>query len=267
MGYHGVAGNVGMGISPALVGIIADIWSWRGAYALLAFLALALAGWAFLLPVRSISASAGTSSDSSRLHPVGRLSWALAAVYVASVLMGMVYRGTLTFLPTHIHERVSPQLSGSLTTLVLLLGGVGQLAGGLLTRYLNMEWLALAVTAIALPPLLLMGVAEGGVVAFLAAAFIFTNFAHQPIFNTLIADYTPGRFVGRSFGLAFWSTFGMGALGGAVAGVLTDRWDTGVAFLGMGALWALAVVATSFLPLLVRRTVASSVASARPDVP
>jgi len=267
MGYHGVAGNVGLGLAPAIAGGLAALWSWRVAYVALAALAALLALWASHLRVEPVSLWEEGSHQEGFGRPVGKVLVALAAVYVASVLMGMVYRGTLTFLPAHLHERASARFADSLTTLVLLLGALGQYTGGMLTQRMRLEWLAVWTVAWALPPLALMGVARGAAMVALAGAFIFFNFAHQPIFNTLIADYTPPQLVGRSFGLSFLAGFGLGGAGGVIAGALVDRWDTGAAFLGMAALWGPALAATLALPFLVRRAVAPRLALADPQGP
>ncbi len=257
MGYHGVAGNMGMGLAPAVAGVIATLWSWRGAYVALAASAAALALWASRLQVRPLAMWQEGRHQAGFGEPVGRLMVALMAVYAGSVLMGMVYRGSMTFLPAHLHDKASARFADSLTTLVLLIGAVGQYTGGILTRRVRLEWLALWVVAWALPPLLLMGLLEGGPMVAMAGAFIFWHFAHQPIFNTLIADYSPPALVGRSFGLVYLAAFGLGGAGGIIAGAMVDRWDTGAAFMGMASLWALALLATLPLPFLVQRRAVS----------
>jgi MFS family permease len=266
MGYHGVAGNVGMGLAPAIAGGIATLWTWRGAYVALAASAAALALWASRLRVRPLAMWQEGRHQAGFGAPVGRLMVALLAVYVGSILMGMVYRGSMTFLPAHLHEKASARFADSLTTLVLLIGALGQYAGGALTRRVRLEWLALWVVAWALPPLVLVGLLGGGPMVAVAGAFIFLHFAHQPIFNTLIADYSPPALVGRSFGLVYLAAFGLGGAGGIIAGAMVDRWDTGAAFIGMAGVWALALLATVPLPFLVKRqTLAPKLAHIEPD--
>ncbi|GAJ22241.1 unnamed protein product, partial [marine sediment metagenome] len=65
---------------------------------------------------------------------------------------------------------------------------------------------------------LLLVVAAGG--------FVLFSFGGQPIFTGLIADYTPGRLLGRSYGLTFFAAFGLASVGSTYAGFFASRWDT-----------------------------------------
>jgi MFS family permease len=256
MGMHGAAGNIGLALAPGIAGGIAVLADWRWAYVLLACLAAALALWATRLPgarLQVVTADVDSRSARGGLPLAPRVAVALLLVYSLSVLVGIVYRGTLTFLPSHIKLEVSDDLGDWLTTAAYLMGAVGQYAGGLLTRRLRVEVLAIGVTAAALLPLALMGVLSGVPLLTAAAAFVFFSFARQPIYNTLIADYSPARLVGSSFGLYFLAEFGLGGTGGIIAGAAVDRWDTSAAFLAMAGIWSLAVVASLGLPLLGRR--------------
>ena len=44
----------------------------------------------------------------------------------------------------------------------------------------------------------------------------------QPVFTGLIADYSPAGAVGRSYGVSFFAGFGLGSLGGVIAGAMVD---------------------------------------------
>ncbi len=255
MGLHGAAGNVGLALAPGIAGGIALVAGWRWAYVLMAVLAGVLALWATRLQAdyRIAPVSADPPPTAARV-PVGmRVAVALLLVYVLSIVVGIVYRATLTFLPTHIQLQVSRDLGDWLTTAAYLTGAVGQYAGGLLTRRLRVEVLAVGVTAAALLPLALMGVLSGVPLLAAASFFVFFSFARQPIYNTLIADYSPVRLVGSSFGLYFLAEFGLGGTGGIIAGAIVERWDTAAAFLAMAGIWSLAVAASLALPLVGRR--------------
>ena len=59
-----------------------------------------------------------------------------------------------------------------------------------------------------------------------SGAFVLFSFGAQPIYTGLIADYTPGRLLGRSYGLTFFAAFGLASVGSTYAGFFAARWDT-----------------------------------------
>ncbi len=122
-------------------------------------------------------------------------------------------------------------LAGSLTTLALLAGAFGQLFGGVLSERFRLERLALPLTVSLLPALLLMGTTSGLPLVLFTAIFVFANFSGQPIYTGLIADYSPRRALGRSYGISFFAAFGIGSLAATVAGFFADRWGTDSVFL------------------------------------
>jgi MFS family permease len=158
----------------------------------------------------------------------------LFLVYGVFVLNGFVYRGSLTFLPVHIEEHVRVSwfgldeawLAGSLTTLALLAGAVGQLFGGALSERYRLERLAVPLTFGLLPCLLLMGLSSGLPLVLFSALFVFANFSGQPVYTGLIADYSPSEALGRSYGVSFFAAFGIGSAAASVAGFFADGWGT-----------------------------------------
>jgi MFS family permease len=156
---------------------------------------------------------------------------------------GFIYRGSMTFLPTLIKEQVhvhvlgidQAAMAGSLTTFALLTGGIGQYLGGRLSDRVPIERLAMQITIIVVPTLLLVGIGGGLLVVVAASAFVFFNFSGQPVFNSLLAEYVPGSALGRGYGLSFFASFGLGSVAATFAGFMADRWGTSSVFLGLAA--------------------------------
>jgi predicted MFS family arabinose efflux permease len=253
LGLHGVSGNVGQALAPALAVALAIAVDWRLAFFALAGVAavmavmlsittLPLRGEAEVLTAdgeapqhaRGASASGGNAGEPTA-RPAARLVMPLLLVYGAFVLSGIVYRGAITFLPKHLEEFVDPELGGAFVTVALLMGAVGQIVGGTLSQRLRLERLAPVLVALALPALVLTGTVSGAVLVLVASVFVFFYFANQPVLTGLIADYAPPGAVGRSYGVSFFAGFGLGGTGGAIAGAFVDRWDTAAAFLGLSA--------------------------------
>jgi predicted MFS family arabinose efflux permease len=266
LGFHGVSGNVGQALAPALaVGLAIAVDDWRLAFFVLAGVSAVMAALLSIttLPLRGEAEVVSTADEAP-----GKLAWALGnpaagrgvtaefvtpqpeeaqprpsrsfllpllLVYAAFVLSGVVYRGAITFLPTHLEDFVDKDLGAAFVTVALLTGAVGQIIGGTLSQRVRLERLAPVLAALAVPALVLTGAVSGALLVVVASVFIFFYFMNQPVFTGLIADYAPAGAVGRSYGFSFFAGFGLGGTGGVIAGVFVDRWDTAAAFLGLSA--------------------------------
>jgi len=263
LGFHGVSGNVGQALAPALAVGLAIAVDWRLAFFVLAGVSAVMAALLSIttLPLRGESevlAAEGESpaglarvlgdpaagrgvtaefmtppTEQAQPRPSRSLFMPLMLVYAAFVLSGVVYRGAITFLPTHLEDFVDKDLGAAFVTVALLTGAVGQIIGGTLSQRVRLERLAPVLAAFAVPALILVGVFSGGFLVVAASVFIFFYFMNQPVFTGLIADYAPAGAVGRSYGVSFFAGFGLGGTGGVIAGALVDRWDTAAAFLGL----------------------------------
>lgn len=252
VGYHGVAGNLGIAAAPLLAGLSAALISWRLAYFSLAALALVLA----LIIQMSRLPTLSDQEDALRTataagHIPQRTSLApLLLVYLISVLSGFIYRGSLTFMPAHIEENLhvsvfghsGTEVAGSLTSLALLTGMVGQYVGGTLSSRFRLESLGLALTAFIVPTLFLVGIGAGLALLLAVAAFIFFYFAAQPMYTSLVASYTAARAIGRSYGVTFLVSLTVGSIAATPAGWIAERWGTAAVYYLMAAVAVLSLL-------------------------
>ena len=257
LGWHGVAGNLGIAVTPLLAVGVAEATDWRWAYVVLAVLALVVALALRFMPAPeevpaeiepepasdppeaagAVAAGARTRTASGRWRPY----LPLFLVYGVFVLNGFIYRGSLTFLPVHIEERLhiswfgldEAWLASSLITLALLAGAAGQLFGGALSDRFRLERLALPLTFSLLPFLILIGLTSGLPLVLFAALFVFADFSSQPVYTGLIADYAPANAIGRSYGVSFFAAFGIGSLAATFAGFIAEHWGTDAVFLSL----------------------------------
>jgi len=243
LGYHGVAGNIGAALAPALAIGLAVAIDWRAAYFLLSALALLLVILLRIIRLPEVSArpaAVPAPAAADRVEAAQALA-PLLLVYGVSVLNGFIYRGSMTFLPAHIEEHVhisvlginEAALAGSLTTVALLAGSAGQYVGGSLSQRRILEQLAPPMALAVVPALLLMGISSGLALVAASAAFVFFNFSGQPVYNGLIAEYTPQGAMGRSYGISFFAAFGLGSAAASFAGFFAQRWGTGSVFLSL----------------------------------
>ena len=267
LGLHGVAGNLGIAATPLLAVTLADAFSWRAAYFFLAGLTLVLglvlravrvADEERVVPEPVSPASPGSAP------PATLLLWPLILVYAAFVLNGFVYSAARTFLPTHIRLKGFEDLGAAMTTVALLTGALGQYVGGSLTQRYRLERLAPVMPVLVVPALVLLGTTREALLVVAAAGFVMFSFGGQPVFTSLIADYTPARLLGRSYGVSFFAAFGLASFGSTYAGFFADRWDTAAVFLALIPVAILTViVGLALLALAQRRRVPHAEAGTR----
>ena len=265
---HGVGGNIGLGVAPALVTAVAIVADWRAAYLVLGALALAAAVVVWrLVPGRDEAdrerrrLRARELADPRRRAgstPPRERSWvmpSLLLVYFAAVGQGFVYRGAITFLPAHLERNLqlsvlgwdAEAMAGATATLVLLIGIGGQLLGGRMIDRMFSERAALLFTVALVPALLLMAPATGWLLVLASIGFVLGNWGQQPVFNSLMADYAPGDALGRAFGFQFFMAFGLGSVSGSLSGIVAERAGTGAAFVLLAAAALAMLVALTFV--------------------
>ncbi|WP_204959933.1 MFS transporter [Salinigranum salinum] len=181
-------------------------------------------------------------AESTRLFAGG-----FVLVFVVALCSGLYYRGFLTFLPGVLESipgfepfplsailpaDVARAIGGGSQLIrperyfyasLLVVGVFGQYAGGKLSDRIRVEkgivvgFGMLALLAVAFIPVAGVGV---GPLAVLGALVGFFLFFVQPFYQTAVAEYTPAGARGLSYGYTYLGVFGIGALGGAIAGVV-----------------------------------------------
>jgi MFS family permease len=152
-------------------------------------------------------------------------------VFLVVMLSGLYYRGFLTFLPELLAgfdslgavEVAGRQVEPNRYVYVglLMAGVVGQYVGGRLTDRIPVErGLALGYGSLGVLAVVFLPVATTGLVPLLAVCGVLgvALFVVQPFYQATVAEYTPAGARGLSYGYTYLGVFGVGALGGAVAG-------------------------------------------------
>ncbi len=293
LAYHGIAGNLGIGLGPLTAAVLLLVVDWRtvalvlGAPALLAALYAVRADFDETAAVSATPAPDGgteeagkkSSKAESGVDSLGEflgeskrlLASTFALVFVIVMCSGLYYRGILTFLPELLQDLpgFEPVAAGSLLpesvrsllgvpteggqqlepatyfySGLLLVGVLGQYAGGKLSDRVPIEYgiagafatlavlavLFVPVTGLGLGPLLALGLVLG------VALFVV-----QPLYQAAVAEYTPAGTRGLSYGFTYLGVFGVGALGGGIAGTILEFGSTALLF---GTLAAFAGVAS-----------------------
>jgi MFS family permease len=284
--YHGIAGNLGIGLGPLVTATLLLVLDWTTVALVLAVPA-AVAGLYALhaefdetAGVEDVATDGGDSRAGTGVDSFGEFLTAsrqlfvgaFAVVFVIVIANGLFYRGVLTFLPNLLEglpgfepialSAVVPGLDGGGRTLnperyfyagLLLVGVAGQYVGGKLTDRLPPEYGiaavfgVLAVLALAFLPVAALGIAP---LLVFGALFGITLFTAQPLYQAAVADHTPAGTRGLSYGYTYLGGFGVGALGGGLAGAILTYGDAGALF---ATLAGIALVASTFALLLIRR--------------
>ena len=262
-GYLGVGGNLGVALGPILAGAIASPLGWRAPYLIYAIPALLMAGLLYSFTRTEIPAvqEPVANLDPERAN-LKLIIIPLALIFLAGSMNGFIYRGLVTFLPVYLTERLHftfinwdiMAIAGSFTTVALFFGVIGQLLGGYLCERRSHEGLAFIVAVVAIPLLLLMGNSEGLPLMAASITLAFFHFMSQPIFNNLISDYAPVAWRGRSYGISFFCTFGLGSFSATFLGYIAEQSGTNWVFMTMGGIAVIASVLVMLLLIRARTT-------------
>ncbi|ADJ15332.1 MFS transporter [Halalkalicoccus jeotgali] len=269
--YHGVGGNVGTAFGPLLAALLLVFFDWRIVIVALAIPAVVVVAVGSAIEFDETAATAadggerpdthdsddgfdlgGIVADSRLLFTTG-----FALAFVIVMLYGTYYRGLLTFMPDMIANL--PQFSTYtvmgqaaepaqyIYTGLLMVGILGQYAGGRITDHIRTEYALLAtLTSLAVLAVVFLPAAGWGVVPFLTVCAIlgFCLYATAPIYQVVIAEYAAEDVHGLSYGFTYLGMFGVGAGGAALAGALLTYFSAAVL---LGTLGAIALLAAGLV--------------------
>jgi MFS family permease len=242
LGINGVAGSIGIATGPLLGMVAANLGAWRLAYLVVAGLALVSAAIFWTATRRQRSQGQRTKDEDQTKHDsapcpsslVLRRSslsgwrWYVPQTILLSVMMlaGLNYRCLMMALPTFLTGADAPEAApgqaDSIVFFTLLAGTLGQYGGGWAADRFGARVvyplaigalvpLAIGIICLQGSPLLL-GLAVGLLTIFL--------FSQQPMENSLLAETTSAGRQGLSYGTKLALTFGVGALGAQVTGLI-----------------------------------------------
>jgi MFS family permease len=193
-------------------------------------------------------------------------------VFLIVICSGLYYRGILTFMPELLRDlstfepvAIEAVLPGPVQALLgvepgsgrvlqpqdyfyaglLTIGVVGQYVGGKLSDRVRVEYgIAVAFGVLAVLALLFLPAADAGiapliVVGTFLGAFLFVV---QPLYQASVAEYTPAGTRGLSYGFTYLGVFGVGALGGGLAGSILAFATATALFLTLAGIALVAVI-------------------------
>lgn len=250
LGIHGTIGNFGVASGPLVAGFVASMFGWR---------------WAYLWPLIPTAALAVTyifirfgdvGEDHKHLNPEPNKKFSagmlrvMLLVIVLQAISGFMYRASNTFMPAFTGQALSEFFSnldatargGLFTGIILIAGSVGQYLSGWLTKKHSTEKLQLLATILVAPLLLAMSLLSGLPMLGSAMAFAFVFYGLQPLGNSLVAKYSPPGLRGRSYGLSFFLSFGLGAFGSGFAGYVGEYQGFSQIYMWLAAIGVISIL-------------------------
>jgi MFS family permease len=230
MGIHGTVGNFFEAMGPLVAGFVAASFGWRWAYLWVAAPMVVMAFVFFTTRFRDVGEdSRHLQPDPPKRFAKGFLMLMLTVVVLQS-LSGFIYRSSITFMPAHAAQAVGGWFNnldpiargGLLTGIIFFAGAAGQLLFGVISARVRTEMLQMILTVAMAPLLVCVGMLTGLPMLGAAMAYAFFFFGLQPLGNSLVAKYSPEGLRGRSYGLSFFLSFGIGAFGSGFAGFIGE---------------------------------------------
>ena len=232
---------------------------WRAPHVLFGFLGVAIGLYSLTIPTRSVKSSNPlTPETETNSRPISYLN--LIVFFMSATTLGLTYKGIMTFLPAYMGEnfridflKLDPvALGGTVTTLALLSGAVGQYVAGRLVDRFKAEQLYLGSVVIGTIFVFLMAESSNVLLLVSGVVYAFFYFSTQPIQNYLLSNYFPRHRQGLGYGIHFFLTFGVGSTAAAVAGYLADHYGLKSVFYFMGFCFILSSCLVLFLVIRVR---------------
>lgn len=252
MAYNGMFGNLGLAVAPLLAGIVNWLWGPQVVYVVLGGLNLVGVALMFMCPKSeshfSTEAKPENGDESIRSFVI---------LLIIMMLGGIAYRGATVTLPAYFELRnqeifqwissLGSSLSEnvvatSVTSVIYVLGMLGQYAGGRTAERFDLKRSYLAFHCITIPAAFLMAVATDVPLVALAMIYFFFLLGMQPIENTLVAKFTPKKFHSIAYGTKFILTFGVGSLAVKMVGVIKMNWGIELVFPSLGLVSVLLVM-------------------------
>jgi len=266
MGLHGIFGNLGLAISPFLAGLLGVRYGWQTAFFVPAVLSAACGMGLLFFPIRiehhELDAEGKRVKPSIEPGTRRTLVW----LYIIMIVLGFVYRGTMTYLPKYIGEEVtvtwlSAVVAGGLfASITLTMGGLGQVWGGHLSDRIDPFRLYPRVVPLFAPLLLCAAFFSGWPLVVGMCVFFFFFFSSQPLENQMIALATPPGYRSTGYGVKFSLNMGIGAVAAPLCGWIGDVFGMAWIFYTLALVLLLAGAGVFKLRAVHRQTLSAAAA-------
>jgi len=252
-GINGIAGSLGVTVVPLLSAWIGSNMGWKVPHVIFGIMGIAAGIFSFTVPAKSAFTADTPDLNNKSANRVSYLN--LIVFYSSAAALGLTYRGIMTFLPAYMGEKIhfgfialsTVTLGGTVATIALVSGALGQYIGGRLTDRFRPEIVYFCAIISGTFFVFIMAQSSGLILIASAVFYAFFYFSTQPIQNFMLSDYLPKHRHGIGFGIHFFVTFGIGSAAAAVSGYLADKYGLESVFYAMGACFILASILSLIL--------------------
>ncbi len=248
LGINAIAGSIGLTAAPFLAGFFNWIAGWKAAYLAAAIFALF---WGVVMLFAKIDETPLIHAhEKNQTFKKGHGAYlpSIVLFFAIVTLGGLAYRINIVVLPAYLEWKASflsdlfhfqvpaaiTMAAGILTSVIYIVGIVGQLFGGKLADRFELRWLYLIFNVISLPFVFMMAYGTEQFLFATAAIYVFFALGIQPIENSLIAKFTPQRWRSTGYGFASVLIFGVGSLSIYLVGWVKDAWHLGFVYIFSG---------------------------------
>jgi len=255
-GIHGIAGSLGIAGVPLISAWIGTLLGWRAPHLVFGLLGIAIGIYSTTLPRYPATATrAAGKADNAIEDANGTPYLALTIFFLSATTLGLTYKGIMTFLPTYMGYKVQIRIwnldavaiGGTIATVALLSGAVGQYLAGRLTDLFRPERIYLGAIIMGGVFVFIMAASSNLLLVASAVLYALFYFATQPTQNYLVSKYLPQHRHGLGYGILFILTFGVGSTAAAVSGYLADRFGLEFVFYTMGVCFLVSTVLAAAL--------------------
>ena len=263
LGINGMAGNLGLATAPFAAGLLNWMVGWKVTYFLIGSFSIF---WGIILSSKKIDETPVHDNENGTLAKYNNNHLKCFLILCAVMtLAGLVYRANSVVLPAYLEfkagflwglfqntnfadiEGTKTMAATLLASSIFIVGIFGQLAGGRLADKYNLGWLYLIFHGLSLPFLILMGILNEQLLVISAAIYILFALGVQPIENSLLARFTPGRWRSAGYGIKFILAFGVGSTAVYFVGWIKNIWSLSVVYFFSGGIVILMLICIAYL--------------------
>jgi FSR family fosmidomycin resistance protein-like MFS transporter len=253
MGLHGAGGTIGIVFTPVLSLAVGLAFGWRISFVVFGVSAVVIA----ILFSKSQFSHKQTPAK-IRMLDVFRIAgmWPLL---VFNFVVGLYMKSVELFLPAYLalgplgfmDEKEAINLAAIFTSIMLLIGALGQWLGGRQTEVWGSKKVIIVASSTVLISFLFLLLTPSSlwfvaIIAFIALYGI-AFYGHQPAFNALAGFTTPEDKRGMVYGVLFFFSFGMGSISQAIIGYLSDKAGVTTSFFVLTLFAAIAFITSLFM--------------------